>query len=154
YRGQPFPFQSSSIVWGRVTGLLGDAAVIDIGYKSEGVVPLREWSDQGLGDLPPPNLGDRVEVYLGEEDATGAAVLSFRKARWQRAWEAVLARCQEGAVVTGTVRRKCKGGLLVDIGVNAFLPASQVDVRRPHDLGAYVGQVVECRVVRVDEERR
>ena len=89
----------------------------------------------------PPQPGDEVEVLLeAVEDETGAIVLSYRKAKRQKAWEEVIAKHKEGDVVTGMVTRKIKGGLLVNIGVNVFLPASQVDIRRPPDIADYIGQ--------------
>jgi small subunit ribosomal protein S1 len=80
-------------------------------------------------------------------------VLSYRKARRQKEWEAVVAQHKEGDAVSGTVTRKVKGGLLVNIGVHAFLPASQVDIRRPPDIGAYLGKVIECKILKIDEAR-
>jgi small subunit ribosomal protein S1 len=88
------------------------------------------------------------------EDESGAVVLSYRKALWQVQWQAVFSKVKEGDVVTGPVTRKIKGGLLVNIGVNVFLPASQVDIRRPQDIGAYIGKTVECKILKIDEARR
>src|SRR5262249_59062319 len=98
--------------------------------------------------------GDEVAVLLEEaEDDAGAVVLSYRKARRQKDWERVVRSHKEGDAVTGTVTRKIKGGLLVNIGVNVFLPASQVDIRRPGDIGDYVGRTLECKSVVIDEGR-
>src|SRR6185295_18943069 len=116
----------------------------------EGLVPLNEWEDE-----PPPQPGDAVEVLLeGMEDETGEIVLSRRKAHRMRQWENVIARNHEGDVVTGRVTKKIKGGLLVDIGVNVFLPASQVDIRRPADIGDYIGRTIQCIVLKIDDARR
>ena len=87
------------------------------------------------------------------EDESGAIVLSYRKAQWQKQWEQVVGRHQKGDVVAGPVTRKIKGGLLVNIGVNVFLPASQVDVRRPPNLGDFIGKTIECKIVTIDEAR-
>ncbi len=88
------------------------------------------------------------------DDDTGEIVLSRRKAHRMRAWENVIAKHHEGDVVAGPVTKKIKGGLLVDIGVNVFLPASQVDIRRPSDIGDYIGQTIECMILKIDESRR
>lgn len=147
-------FQDNRIVTGRVRKVSGDHVWVDVGYKSEGAVELREWFDDASQQLMPPSPGDEVEVLLEEvEDESGTVVLSYRKARRQREWESVIAKYKEGDVVTGTVTRKIKGGLLVNIGVNVFLPASQVDVRRPADIGEYLGKQVECKIVIIDETR-
>ena len=113
-------------------------------------MPLGEWEDE-----PPPVAGDSVEVLLeGMEDETGEIVLSRKKAHRMRAWEMVITRHHEGDVVKGKVTRKIKGGLLVDIGVNVFLPASQVDIRRPSDIADYIDQEIECMILKIDESRR
>ena len=88
------------------------------------------------------------------EDETAAIVLSYRKAKRQKEWEDVIAKHKEGDVVSGLVTRKIKGGLLVNIGVNVFLPASQVDIRRPPDIGDYIGKTIECKILKIDEARR
>jgi small subunit ribosomal protein S1 len=143
-------FEIGRIVSGRVVEVVGDQVVVDVGYKSEGLVPLGEWEDE-----PPPHPGDDVEVLLeGMEDETGEIVLSRKKAHRMRAWEMVISRYHEGDVVKGRVTRKIKGGLLVDIGVNVFLPASQVDIRRPSDIADYIDQDIECMILKIDESRR
>src|SRR5207253_5787894 len=81
-------------------------------------------------------------------------VLSHKKAKRQREWELVIEKHKEGDVVKGTVTRKIKGGLLVNIGVNVFLPASQVDIRRPPDIGDYINREIECKILKIDEARR
>ncbi len=143
-------FEIGGIVSGTVIEIVGDQVVVDVGYKSEGLVPLFEWEDE-----PPPKHGDIVEVLLeGMEDETGEIVLSRKKAHRMRAWEMVISKYHEGDVVKGKVTRKIKGGLLVDIGVNVFLPASQVDIRRPSDIGDYINQEIECMILKIDESRR
>jgi small subunit ribosomal protein S1 len=144
-------FEIGGIVSGKVIALVGDQVVVDVGYKSEGLVSLNEW-DEGE---EPPKPGEGVEVLLeGMEDDTGEIVLSRRKASRIRAWEMVISKYHEGDVVSGLVTKKIKGGLLVDIGVNVFLPASQVDIRRPSDIGDYIGQTIQCMILKIDEGRR
>ncbi len=145
----------NKIVEGRVLNLVGDAVWIDIGYKSEGVIALEEWRDEGTNQIVPPKVGDTIQVLLeAVEDESGAIVLSYRKAKRQKEWEDIIAKHKEGDVVAGTVTRKIKGGLLVNIGVNVFLPASQVDIRRPPDIGDYIGRHIECKILKIDEMRR
>jgi len=143
-------FEIGGIVKGKVIEIVGDQVVVDVGYKSEGLVPLGEWEDE-----PPPTPGEDVEVLLeGMEDETGEIVLSRKKAHRMRAWENVISKYHEGDVVKGKVTRKIKGGLLVDIGVNVFLPASQVDIRRPSDIADYIDHEIECMILKIDESRR
>jgi small subunit ribosomal protein S1 len=150
FMGEGQSFDIGRIVSGKVVELVGDQVVVDVGYKSEGLVALAEWEDE-----PAPVPGDTVEVLLeGMEDETGEIVLSRKKAHRMRAWEMVISRYHEGDVVKGRVTRKIKGGLLVDIGVNVFLPASQVDIRRPSDIADYIDQDIECMILKIDESRR
>ena len=115
----------------------------------------REWYDEGTGQVVPPQPGDEVEVLVEAiENESGAVVLSYRKAKRQREWDLVIQKYKEGDAVTGVVTRKIKGGLLVNIGAHVFLPASQVDVRRPPDLGMYLGKTVECKILVIDQVRR
>jgi small subunit ribosomal protein S1 len=148
-------FEVNKIVRGRVLQVVGDAVWVDVGYKSEGVIPLNEWYDEGLDKVVPPQPGDEIQVLLDAvEDESGAIVLSYRKAKRQKEWEEVIEKHKEGDVVSGTVTRKIKGGLLVNIGVNVFLPASQVDIRRPPDIADYIGKTIECKILKIDEARR
>ena len=148
-------FDANKIVTGRVLNIVGDEVWVDVGYKSEGVISLDEWKDDGAEKVPPPKIGDSIQVLLESvEDESGAIVLSYRKAKRQKEWEDVISRHKEGDVVSGLVTRKIKGGLLVNIGVNVFLPASQVDVRRPPDIGDYINRTIECSILKIDEQRR
>jgi small subunit ribosomal protein S1 len=150
FLGDGQSFEIGGIVTGRVIEIVGDQVVVDVGYKSEGLVALNEWEDE-----PPPQTGDEVEVLLeGMEDETGEIVLSRKKAHRMRAWEMVISKYHEGDVVGGKVTRKIKGGLLVDIGVNVFLPASQVDIRRPNDIAEYIDRDIQCMILKIDEGRR
>jgi small subunit ribosomal protein S1 len=154
FRGEGLDFRAGTVVRGRVTGIVGDSAVVDIGYKSAGTIPLGEWSEDRSGGAP--SVGDCLDVLLDSiEGDSGSVVLSRRKALALRAWQAALARHPVGSVVSGVVSRRVWGGLLVDIGgLHAILPASQIGLRRPPDLDAHVGQSVECRVTHIDHERR
>src|SRR5437870_535335 len=148
-------FEVNKIVKGRVLNIVGDDVVVDIGYKSEGLIALQEWYDEGVDKVVPPNPGDEIQVLLDAvEDESGAIVLSYRKAKRQKEWEQVIEKHKEGDVVSGQVTRKIKGGLLVNIGVNVFLPASQVDIRRPPDIADYIGKTIECKILKIDEARR
>src|SRR5947209_1242224 len=148
-------FEVNKIVKGRVLHVVGDDVVVDIGYKSEGVIKLEEWYDEGVDKIVPPQPGEEIQVLLDAvEDESGAIVLSYRKAKRQKEWEHIIEKHKEGDVVAGQVTRKIKGGLLVNIGVNVFLPASQVDIRRPPDIGDYIGKTIECKILKIDEARR
>jgi small subunit ribosomal protein S1 len=143
-------FKAETILKGRVIGIRGPEVVVDVGLKSEGYVPLSEWEDPTSID---PN--DEIEVLLEQiESDTGTVILSKRKADRIRGWERVLTNCKEGDRVSGRCMRKIKGGLLVDIGVPVFLPASQVDTRRPGDVGEFIGKTIDAVVLKIDTERR
>ena len=148
----------NKIVDGRVIRVSDEHVLIDVGFKSEGVVLRDEWEE----DEEPPKVGDLIKVLVEEledgaqraDDPYGMISLSKRKAEKISAWKEMMKTVREGQVVTGTVTRKIKGGLLVDIGVNVFLPASQVDIRRPADIGDYIGRVVQCEILKIDHARR
>lgn len=148
----------NKIVEGRVLRVEGDVVLVDVGYKSEGIIFRNEWEEGEK--LPEP--GTKVKVLIEDvedihglvDDSRGMITLSKRKAEKIEAWLKVMETVHEGDVVTGVATRKIKGGLLVDIGVNVFLPASQVDVRRPADIGDYIGKTIQCLVLKIDEARR
>jgi small subunit ribosomal protein S1 len=124
-------FKPGTILKGRVVEVVGDSVIIHVGFKSEGFVPLGEFEDASAIDP-----GDEIDVFLeAVEDETGMMILSKRKADRIRGWQRIIETCKEGDKVNGRVTRKIKSGLLVDIGVPVFLPASQVDIRRPGDIG-------------------
>ncbi|MBM4116067.1 MAG: 30S ribosomal protein S1, partial [Phycisphaerae bacterium] len=149
-RGEVSKFETNSILKGKVVGISGDYVIVDVGLKSEGQIQKAEFEESGG-----VSIGDTVEVLLESlEDAEGSVVLSKRKADRIRGWEQILLTRKEGDVVEGKVLRKIKGGLLVDIGVPVFLPASQVDVRRPGDVGDWVGRIMRALVLKIDTERR
>ena len=151
-------FEVNKIIEGRVIRIDEDTVLVDVGFKSEGSIPRHEWDD----NEDPPAVGDIVKVLVEEveeefpniEDPFSMVSLSRRKALKLIEWDNVMNSVKEGQVVTGTVTRKIKGGLLVDIGVNVFLPASQVDIRRPSDIGDYIGRTVQCIVLKIDDARR
>ncbi|HZL87744.1 MAG TPA: 30S ribosomal protein S1 [Pirellulaceae bacterium] len=151
-------FDVNKIVEGRILRVADGMVMVDIGFKSEGSISLEEWEE---GDEP-PQVGQLVRVLIEDlEDETaipddgGMVRISKRKAKKQDDWEKMMSQIKEGMVVTGAVTRKIKGGLLVDVkGVNVFLPASQVDIRRPADIGDYIGREVQCEVLKIDESRR
>jgi len=150
----PQIFEANKIVRGKVLSVNKDIVCVDVGFKSEGIIALEEWKDEGT-DLEPPKVGDEIQVLIeAGENEEGTIVLSFRKAKRQKEWEDVISKHKEDDVVTGLVTRKIKGGLLVNIGVNVFLPASQVDIRRPPDIGDYIGKNIECKILKIDEQRR
>ena len=144
-------YDVNAVLEGTIVRVEGEEVLIDIGYKSEGIVPLDEWSDTD----EPPVAGQRISVLLEEiEDEFGLILLSKRKADRIREWEKIISTHKEGDIVKGEVLKKIKGGLLVNIGVNVFLPASQVDIRRPQDIDSYRGKVIECLILKIDEARR
>lgn len=151
-------FDVNQIIIGRIVEVTEDFVVVDVGFKSEGAIDRNEWSETD----EPPVIGQTVQVLIEEmedelgpaDDIHGMISLSKRKAEKILQWEKMMSSVNEGQVVTGTVTRKIKGGLLVDIGVNVFLPASQVDIRRPNDIADFIGRVVQCEVLKIDESRR
>jgi len=143
-------FKPGSILTGKIVGRAGNDVVIDVGLKSEGLVPDEEWQD---GE--PIEVGDEVQVWLETvESDSGHIVLSKRKADRILNWQRIVATKNEDDRVEGRVMRKIKGGLLVDIGYPVFLPASQVDIRRPGDIGEFIGKTIEAKILKIDEERR
>ena len=143
-------FAPGSILKGKIIGNAGDDFLIEVGLKSEGVLSRNEFDEPG--DV---EVGDVVEVLLVDiESESGMVQLSKRKADRIRGWERIIETKNEGDEVVGKVMRKIKGGLLVDIGVPVFLPASQVDVRRPADIGELIGQDIRAQILKIDEDRR
>ena len=147
----------NEIVEGKIIRIDEEMVLVDVGYKSEGTIPRNEWEE----DEEQPEVGQTIRVLIedvedtqGRLDDRGMIVLSKRKAEKIEKWMKVMETVHEGDVVSGEVTRKIKGGLLVDIGVNVFLPASQVDIRRPHDIGEYIGKTIECMVLKIDDARR
>ena len=142
--------KEGSIIEGTIIEIRQNEVVVDIGAKSEGNIPGHEFVD--LGDL---EIGQAVEVFLEKiEDKEGNPVISFDKAEQKKNWEKILTRCEEGTVVSGRVKAKVKGGLIVAMGVDAFLPASQIDVQPPKNLDQYVGQTYDFKVLKINLDRK
>lgn len=143
-------FVQGSIVRGRVVEVRSTEVIVDIGYKSEGIIPADEF-----GDLTSIKAGDEIEVLLEKlEDDEGIVVLSRNKAEQKKNWEKILTACKEGSVTTGKVTAKIRGGLLVDIGVDAFLPSSQVDLQPVRNLDDWLGKTLEFKVIKINLERK
>ena len=138
----------NEVVTGRVTAINDGDVVLDISYKSDGLVPLSEFRD-----MPNIQVGDKVEVYVEQqEDARGRLTLSRRKAKLLRAWERIVDSYTNGTIITGTVISKTKGGLIADCGgLETFLPGSQIDIKPIIDYDAYVGKTMEFKVVKINE---
>lgn len=139
---------AGEIVKGRVSAMTGSDVVLDINYKSDGLVALSDFRD-----IPDLKVGDYVDVYVeSQEDAKGQLQLSRRKAKLLRAWEAIVDSFQNGTVIRGTVISKTKGGLIVDAGgLETFLPGSQIDIKPVIDYDQYVNKVMEFKVVKINE---
>lgn len=148
-------FDEGDLVTGTVVKIERDEVLLDIGYKSEGVIPVRELSirkDVNPGDLV--TLGDTIEaLVLQKEDKDGRLVLSKKRAEYERAWNRIEEMFNAGENVEGEVIEVVKGGLILDIGLRGFLPASLVDLRRVKDLNAYLGTRIEARVIEMDRNR-
>lgn len=141
---------SGSILKGRIVEITKDHVVIDVGLKSEGLVPISEFSDPA--DIA---LDAEVEVLLDKpEDEQGQIVLSREKAERMRQWEHIMENCEEGSIVKGKVLRKVKGGLIVDIGMEAFLPGSQIDNKRIKNLDEYIDKTYEFKILKINSERK
>jgi len=137
-----------TILKGRIVSQIGSDVIVEVGLKSEGVVDAGEFDR--TDEVEP---GKEIEVLIEDSDAGGGLILlSKRKADRIRGWERIIETKKEGDIVEGKVVRRIKGGLLVDIGVPVFLPASQVDIRRPGDISRFIGRDVECRILKIDIE--
>ncbi len=148
-------FDEGDIVKGTVVKIANDEVLLDIGYKSEGVIPARELSirkDANPSDIV--SLGDEIEaLVLQKEDKDGRLILSKKRAEYERAWNRIEEKFNSGENVEGEVIEVVKGGLILDIGLRGFLPASLVDLRRVKDLNAYMGTHIEARVIEMDRNR-
>ena len=143
-------FKTNTIVKGRVSGHAGDDFVVELGLKSEGVLDKGEFDDPSK-----VSIGDEVDVLLEHMDPeSGSVSISKRKADRITNWEKIMVEKAEGDPVSGKAMKKIKGGLLVDIGVPVFLPASQVDIRRPGEISDWIGRDIDAVILKVDEERR
>lgn len=139
-----------SIVKGIITEIRQNEVIVDIGGKAEGSIPAHEFPD--VGDL---SIGEEIEVFLEKvEDKEGNPVLSYDKAEQKKNWEHIVNECVEGSVMPGRVKGKVKGGLIVSVGVDAFLPASQIDIQPPKNLDQYIGQTYDFKIVKINQDRR
>src|SRR5215467_9356516 len=144
------PFASGSIVKGRVIEVRPKEVLVDIGYKSEGVISGGEFED-----IKAVKVGDECDVLIEKlEDKEGMVVLSKEKAEFKQNWDKILTICNEGGRIAGKVKAVVKGGLIVNIGVEAFVPASQVDIMMPRNLTSYVGNTYDFKVVKLNQERQ
>ncbi len=148
-------FKDGDIVEGTIVKIDRDEVLLDIGYKSEGVIPAKELSIRH--DIDPNEIvhvGDKVEaLVLQKEDKEGRLILSKKRAQYERAWGRIEEVMQSGGTIKGPVIEVVKGGLIVDIGLRGFLPASLVDLRRVRDLHPYVGQEIEAKIIELDRNR-
>src|SRR5438046_302750 len=149
------PFEEGDVVTGKVVRIDRDEVLIDIGYKSEGVIPNHELSiRKSVDPSEEVELGEEVDaLVLTKEDQDGRLILSKKRARFEKAWRTIERAAESGEAVTGTVIEVVKGGLIVDLGVRGFLPASLVDIRRVQNLDEFLGQKIECRVIELNRSR-
>jgi small subunit ribosomal protein S1 len=149
------PFAEGDVVTGHVVRIDNDEVLVDIGYKSEGVIPVGELSIRKAVDPSDEvSLGEEVDaLVLTKEDQDGRLILSKKRARFEKAWRRIEAAAESGEPVEGGVIEVVKGGLIIDLGVRGFLPASLVDIRRVPNLDEYMGQTIECKVIELNRSR-
>lgn len=151
YEGIGSNYKHGTVVRGKVVSKSADGILVDINFKSDGLIPLHEFNEHELRKLTP---GNDIEVIIDDfEDVDGNIVLSYEKAKELKAWQAIMKLYEEGKPVEGVVTHKVKGGLSVDIGVPAFLPGSQVDLQRVSDFDQYIGQTVTGYILKVNQKR-
>jgi small subunit ribosomal protein S1 len=151
-----FPvINEGEVVRGKVVRVDKDEVLVDIGYKSEGVIPVSELSiRRSVNPADEVQLGDEVDaLVMTKEDAEGRLILSKKRARFEIAWKRIEGAAESGEPVDGTVIEVVKGGLILDLGVRGFLPASLVDIRRVQDLDEFMGQTLRCKVIELNRSR-
>jgi small subunit ribosomal protein S1 len=155
YDATMHPFQEGDVVTGNVVRIDNDEVLVDIGYKSEGVIPASELSiRKSVDPSDEVELGEEVDaLVLTKEDQDGRLILSKKRARFEKAWRRIEAAAESGEPVEGAVIEVVKGGLIIDLGVRGFLPASLVDIRRVPNLDEYMGQSIECKVIELNRSR-
>ncbi len=148
-------FQEGDIVSGEVVRVDKDEILVDIGYKSEGVIPASELSiRKSVSPDEEVSIGDKIDaLVMQKEDAEGRLILSKKRARFEQAWKRIEEVERDGSIINGTVIEVVKGGLIVDLGVRGFLPASLVDIRRIQNLDEYLGQTLQCKVIELNRNR-
>ena len=149
------PFEEGDVVNGKVVRIDQDEVLVDIGYKSEGVIPSNELSiRKTVKPEDEVDLGEEVDaLVLTKEDQEGRLILSKKRARFEKAWRRIEAAAESGEPVEGTVIEVVKGGLILDLGVRGFLPASLVDIRRVQNLDEFMSQTLECKVIELNRSR-
>src|SRR4051795_8453569 len=149
------PFEEGDVVTGKVVRIDNDEVLVDIGYKSEGVIPSNELSiRKSIDPNEEVSLDEEVDaLVLTKEDQDGRLILSKKRARFEKAWRRIEAAHENGDPVIGTVIEVVKGGLIIDLGVRGFLPASLVDIRRVPNLDEYLGQTIETKVIELNRSR-
>jgi small subunit ribosomal protein S1 len=155
YDATMHPFEEGEVVTGHVVRIDHDEVLVDIGYKSEGVIPANELSIRKAVDPHDEvTLGEEVDaLVLTKEDQDGRLIMSKKRARFEKAWRRIEAAAESGEPVEGTVIEVVKGGLIIDLGVRGFLPASLVDIRRVPNLDEYMGTQIECKVIELNRSR-
>jgi small subunit ribosomal protein S1 len=148
-------FEEGDVVNGKVVRIDRDEVLLDIGYKSEGVIPAGELSIRKSVDTSEEvELGEQIDaLVVTKEDAEGRLILSKKRARFEKAWRKIEAAAESGQPVEGGVIEVVKGGLIIDLGIRGFLPASLVDIRRVHNLEEFTGQTLECKVIELNRSR-
>jgi small subunit ribosomal protein S1 len=148
-------FEEGEVVSGRVVRIDNDEVLVDIGYKSEGVIPSNELSiRKNVDPHDEVEMGEEVDaLVLTKEDQDGRLIMSKKRARFEKAWRRIEAAAESGEPVEGTVIEVVKGGLIIDLGVRGFLPASLVDIRRVPDLDQYMSTKIECKVIELNRSR-
>jgi small subunit ribosomal protein S1 len=149
------PFEEGEVVSGRVVRIDNDEVLVDIGYKSEGVIPSNELSiRKNVDPHDEVEMGEEVDaLVLTKEDQDGRLIMSKKRARFEKAWRRIEAAAESGDPVEGTVIEVVKGGLIIDLGVRGFLPASLVDIRRVPNLDEYMGTKIETKVIELNRSR-
>src|SRR5919199_939194 len=149
------PFKEGDVVSGRVVRIDNDEVLVDIGYKSEGVIPQNELSiRKNVDPHEEVELGEEVDaLVLTKEDQDGRRIMSKKRARFEKAWRRSGPAAESGEPVEGTVIEVVKGGLIIALGVRGFLPASLVDIRRVQNLDDFLGQAIECKVIELNRSR-
>ena len=149
------PFEEGDVVHGTVVRIDKEEVLVDIGYKSEGVIPAAELSIRKSVDTSEEvQLGEEVDaLVLTKEDQEGRLILSKKRARFEKAWRRIEEAADSGEIVEGTVIEVVKGGLILDLGVRGFLPASLIDIRRVQNLEEFTGQTLECKVIEINRQR-
>jgi small subunit ribosomal protein S1 len=155
YAATMVSFDEGDVVNGKVVRIDKDEVLVDIGYKAEGVIPSNELSiRKSVDPAEEVELGEEIDaLVLTKEDAEGRLILSKKRARFEKAWRRIEIAADSGEPVEGSVIEVVKGGLILDLGVRGFLPASLVDIRRVHNLDEFMGQTLECKVIELNRSR-